>query len=194
MNNHPITATLAAAVLIGGLATLVVAGVRNGSRAAEGPAHSQEEDERESLKRSFRTANILGRQGRFEEAKDLLRTLLENHPEEPGLWFNYGVALSALERYDEAEQAFEKTRELEPTNWDVLAELAALRKLQGQLDEALTLLEQIPQGEGRMAHRLRNDPLWTEVEDPRMDALVEKHVFAETSVRAKERGLVQPRD
>ncbi|HJL40233.1 MAG TPA: tetratricopeptide repeat protein [Myxococcales bacterium LLY-WYZ-16_1] len=221
MKTHPISAVLAGLTICGALGALVWFGVNqeppaetgedshgsdhggpSSSHGSEGSGHGgpgrkaagalSEGEAREQLKRQIRAGISFGQRGKLDEAEEVFAELAESHPDEAAVWYNLGVARSGLEDYDAAETAFERTRELEPDNWDVVAELATIRQLRGNTSGALDLLERIPVGEGRLSFRLREDPVWASGEGARFEALKEKHGGLETSVRAEESGTIQP--
>lgn len=146
------------------------------------------ESPRAGLIEDIRAGIDLGRQERYEEAVIYFSQLARAYPDEPAAHYNLGLALSAVERFEDARQAFERALELEPEYWDTTAELANLRMLEGDRAGALDLLESVPAGEGRLAFRLRYDPLWKSEKGPRMDALLAKHAeIPETSLKGAQK-------
>jgi hypothetical protein len=189
MKNHPIAASVAFLVMISALGALTVSQMmgRSGSGHGETAADSPSEPtvEAKQLARDIRAAVRHGMEGRLEQAESELAVLVDAHPSEPLVWMNYGVALSARQKYDEAEDAFERVLELRPETWSAHAELATIHLLTGELDEAIEALEVIPPGEGRLAERLHRDPIWRKVDDPRVEKLRRQHrEIPETSLHA----------
>jgi Flp pilus assembly protein TadD len=118
----------------------------------------------------------LGQTGNYLGAAQLLARIVQEHPNNVDAIFNLGVALSAAERYDDAEAAFMRIEELDPKDFNAVAEHAGVKKAQGDERAALSLLESIPAGEGNMKARLAEDPRWDSLkENPRMQALRKKH-------------------
>ena len=187
MKNHPIAASVAFLVMTSALGALAVSRMTAQSGAAhhDDANHSPSEPSAEAkqLTQHIRAAVRHGMEGRLEQAEVELAELAEEHPSEPLVWMNYGVALSAREKYEKAEAAFERALELRPETWSAHAELATIHLLTGELDEAIAELEVIPPGEGRLAERLHRDPVWRKVDDPRVEKLRRKHgEIPETSI------------
>jgi tetratricopeptide (TPR) repeat protein len=181
VKNHPIAASIAFLVLAGGVASAAYYGVKGATSNRDAAASES------SLRHQLQVAIGLAKMEKFESAQELLAAMIEQHPEVGALWHNYGLVLSATSDLENAERAFDRARMLEPDNWDAVAELANLRRLNGDLDGALDLLDRIPVGAGRLTARLRLDPLWKGIRDDRLAALREKHgVPAETSVRGRQ--------
>jgi len=191
MKNHPIAGTLAFVALVGGLGYGVVTATRSSMRSAEGGVSSEASSASEAAAPSFEDLGeaidfgiALARQERMDEALAHFEALTRIHPEAPAAWHNYGLALSAVRRYGPARTAFEKALALDPDFWDTTAELATLHVLEKDVSGGLDLLESIPPGEGRVGKRLRLDPVWQDVDDPRIGRLLQKHAaMEETSLR-----------
>jgi len=208
MKNHPITAGIALATMLGGLAALTVwqmterpssnghgdqGASSNGHSSHRGSPPSKEEasasrepannKEARELVRQIRQAVQMGKAGDLAQAEAALKLLTEQHPNEVLVWMNYGVALSGQEQYDDALTAFERVLSIRPETWAAYAEIATIHLLRNDHDLALRVLEQIPPGKGRLAERLFRDPVWKGVDDPRFEELQEKHGGApETSL------------
>jgi tetratricopeptide (TPR) repeat protein len=67
---------------------------------------------------------------RLEEAARLLGHAASLQPTRPRVWYNYGVALLHLGRFQEAEKALRRAAELAPEDPDIRAALAALQARQ----------------------------------------------------------------
>lgn len=185
MNNHPIAASVAFLTMVSALAALTVS--QMGGKSHDHADHETEAPSREAreLTRAIRAAVQHGIEGRLERADAELAALAEAHPDEPLVWMNYGVALSAREKFAEAEAAFRRVLELRPETWSAHAELATIHLLTGDLDAAIAELEPIPAGEARLAERLHRDPVWRKVDDPRLEKLRRTHrEIPETSLHA----------
>jgi Flp pilus assembly protein TadD len=192
MKNHPIAGGLALIILVGGLGYGVVAAVRGSMRAAEtSPSKSKSAPDAEAAEPSFASLGeaidygiALARQERMQEALAHFERLTRAYPEAPAAWHNYGLALSAVRMYGPARTALEKALALDPDSWDTTAELATLHVLEKDVSGGLELLESIPAGEGRVGKRLRLDPVWQDLDDPRVAKLLRKHATMEgTSLR-----------
>ncbi|MGF1511551.1 MAG: tetratricopeptide repeat protein [Myxococcota bacterium] len=182
MRNHPIAAFVTLVVLVGAFASLVMTGLNN----AKEPTRTME-DPAERLRRQLQIGIALAEAERFESAEIFLFELAQKHPNVSAVWHNYGLVLYASRDLRKAQRAFQKARALDPDNWDAVAEMANLSKIDGDLDGALDLLESIPPGEGRVGTRLRLDPLWRDVASERIRKLKEKHDVVEgTSLRGQQ--------
>ncbi len=126
----------------------------------------------------------MGVEGDLLAARQALERLVETYPQEPAAWMNYGVVLSGSGDHDRARKAFNEVQRLDPSAWSAQAEVATIALIEGDMEEALDLMEAIPAGEGRVAERLRVDPLWNRLENPRVRLLRIKHdLIPETSQR-----------
>lgn len=63
---------------------------------------------------------ILANEGRFEEGLPLIQEIVEKNKTIDTSWFNYGVCLHQLERYDEAASAFKSAYQLNPKDGGAL--------------------------------------------------------------------------
>ena len=153
-------------------AVFIVAGLAVAGAAAYGFAKAK----RERVATEITEAIDTGRNGDVEGAVARLAKVVEENPENTDALFNYGVGLSGLERIDEADAVFAKILELNPSDWGAVAERATIQSVKGDMDQAYTLLESIPEGLGRIRERLNTDPIWREhSKDDRMRALRAKH-------------------
>jgi tetratricopeptide (TPR) repeat protein len=129
----------------------------------------------------------LGQGGEYAPAAKLLGDIVKHHPKNTDAMFNLGVALSALERYKDAERIFERVNQLSPNDFDAVAERAGIRLALDDAEGALALLEKVPVGAANMANRLGQDPRWVPLKDnPRMAALLQKHGVAALAEGAKD--------
>ncbi len=86
-------------------------------------------------------AGVAARQeGRFGEAATLLEDAVERAPSNSDAWVQLGLALVPLERFDEAEDAFERALAISPDYQDARIGLARLAFFRGDLDRAEALL------------------------------------------------------
>jgi len=72
-----------------------------------------DEDEQSTTPRRTEV-DVLLAAGRFEEAADAYRSLIERSPDDPALHLNLGYALEHLDRLDEALTSLDRALELEP--------------------------------------------------------------------------------
>tara|TARA_Y100001968_G_scaffold330118_1_gene381101 strand:+ start:345 stop:1538 length:1194 start_codon:yes stop_codon:yes gene_type:complete len=108
--------------------------------------------------------------GQPEKAVKVFEVMLEDHQENPGVWFNYGAANLASENYALAEKAFRKTIALDPNDVDAVHELANLISLADEPEaqkEAEELLQQVIQ-KAESSWEAHNDlgRLYLSSEDP----------------------------
>ncbi|MHA1928897.1 MAG: tetratricopeptide repeat protein [Candidatus Thorarchaeota archaeon] len=73
--------------------------------------------EAESL---FKQGEEIINQGRYEEAEQYFRKVIEIQPDHAEAWNSLAITLLKQDRYDEAEQAFRKIIELRPEFTEVL--------------------------------------------------------------------------
>src|ERR1035437_6491518 len=69
---------------------------------------------------AYEQATILLRQGRVNQAEEVLRTDLRNHPEDVHDLNLLGTVLDAQERFDEAENVYSRALRTEPTSPSLL--------------------------------------------------------------------------
>ena len=132
--------------------------------------------EQAKVKQEMHMAVQAGNAGRFAEAARMLEALQKRHPRSTTIALNLGIAYSALEHYDRAEEQFDKVLSLDPEDWDAVAEQATLKVVQGDEKAGMDLLDKIPKGQGRLDRRLMADPVWIGAKDKeRLAKLREKH-------------------
>lgn len=83
--------------------------------------------------------------GRYEEAAELFRQVLEANPESIPGWIDLGSALGQAGQVDGAVAAFERAVELAPGNETALFNLGVLLLRRGEYDRAIDLLSQAGQ-------------------------------------------------
>lgn len=71
-------------------------------------------------------AHILARQGDLVGALSLYKGLLDRFPQSYMNWYNYGAVLARLHRFDEAERALKRARDMEPGALQAWVELGRL--------------------------------------------------------------------
>lgn len=82
-------------------------------------------------------ANILLREGRFEEAANSFRALAEANPDEATFHAALASALTGLGRYDEALPEFNRALEIDPLEIRAYHNRGWLRELMGDIDGAI---------------------------------------------------------
>jgi Tfp pilus assembly protein PilF len=74
--------------------------------------------------------------GRYEEAKPLLEGILAQFPNLAAAHYNLGYVLQNLKEWKAAEAEYQRVTELEPGKSDAFMALAAVRELDGRMQEA----------------------------------------------------------
>ena len=169
MKDHPIAAGVFLIVVASGIGTLASYGLQAG--------HDHERKAvKVELNKQLDDILDIARSGDYDTVIQRLEKMIEEHPSETGLYLNLGIAQRAAEKYDDADSTFAKVLEMDPNDYDALAERANIQKEKGNVDAAFDLLDKIPPRAGRIDVRLRDDPLWIDVADhPRMKDLRIKH-------------------
>jgi tetratricopeptide (TPR) repeat protein len=160
-------------------------------------AHHERDALRSKLNAELDQVLAIAQQGDYETAIQKLQQMIVDHPRQPGLYLNLGIAQRAAGKLDDADRTFAKVLEMDPNDYDAMAERANVQKEKGNVDAALDIMEKIPEGQGRIYMRLKEDPLWIDADNPRLNALREKHGATEgtdTSLhleRMKKKGAPQ---
>jgi len=124
----------------------------------------------------MRTAIDAANAGRYADAARMLEALQKRHPRSQSISLNLGIAYSALEMYEDAENEFKKVLKANPQDWDAVAERAVLRAVQGDEAGGIKLLQSIPKGKGQLDKRLIADPVWLQAKmQDELRALRQKH-------------------
>jgi hypothetical protein len=76
----------------------------------------QAEDRAKTRKQRAEAAIQLALQGRWEEAADLNKSILEAFPTDVDAYNRLGKAMTELGRYDQAREAYQKSLEIDPLN------------------------------------------------------------------------------
>lgn len=95
--------------------------------------------------------------GDFYQAASLFERLTERQPDNSDAWVQLGYSLTALQRYDEAEQAFETALTLAPDYADARLGLARLAFYRGDYSKAMKIAGQA--GDSAEAEALRKQVL-----------------------------------
>ncbi|HTQ78541.1 MAG TPA: tetratricopeptide repeat protein [Thermoanaerobaculia bacterium] len=77
------------------------------------------------------------------KALDAQRQLTTQHPDDPGIWNDYGNLLLLDHRSDEAESAYRHAVELDPKKVSALFNLGLLERQRGRLKDAQKLFSQV---------------------------------------------------
>ncbi|NJK88003.1 MAG: tetratricopeptide repeat protein [Myxococcales bacterium] len=123
----------------------------------------------------------LGRAGQLDLAIRSLTDLSVEFPDSALVWLNLGVALSGVDRFDEAIVAYSKALAIDPGLWAAQVEIATVFLLREDEERSLALAEEIPEGNLELGRRLRSDPLWSRLEGQRAAALRDRHPVSEES-------------
>ncbi|MEA2176169.1 MAG: eukaryotic-like serine/threonine-protein kinase [Blastocatellia bacterium] len=127
------------------------------------------------LIKTFR-ATVLFRHGEPLKAAQLLREVIETHPEMDGVRPHYAMALSALGRHDEARaQLTARVKEVAEADHDVPYWLASAYVSEGMYEDALEWLERAISLGNENRPWFEANPLWEPLrEDPRFRALMRR--------------------
>ncbi len=108
---------------------------KEGSQALAYLGHLPPQDQAAPAARLLR-AQALDLQGKRPEAMNVLAELERQTPREARVAFSIGMMYVSWKRYEDAERAFTQALEAEPTNFDVLYNLALAAMRAGHLDRA----------------------------------------------------------
>ncbi len=86
-------------------------------------------------------AGLLGRLGDDGGRAADLQRVVELDPDQARAWLSLGWALDAMERQDEAEEAWQRALDLEPDYLDAVFALVHLRNVEGDYQQALALCD-----------------------------------------------------
>lgn len=92
----------------------------------------------------YAMGNVRRRQGRWDEALSLQKRAAELDPLSTQVWFNLGLTLRALHRYDEAEAAFDRGLAAAPGDPVLLAQKLRTLEIRGDFTAASAIAEQLP--------------------------------------------------
>jgi TolB-like protein/Tfp pilus assembly protein PilF len=125
--------------------------------------------------RTFR-AVWLYRQGRAAEAAEILRDVLDTHPEMDGIRPHYAIALSKLGQHEAARaQLTERVKEVAEADHDAPYWVATAYAAEGMRDQAFKWLERAINRGNENLPWFRTNPEWTELkEDPRFEMLMQR--------------------
>jgi tetratricopeptide (TPR) repeat protein len=157
--------------IAGGVFLLVVAAAIGfgGKAGIEHSAHTALEHELEEAAKAEEA-------GQPATAAAILREVLRKSPESTSVMFNLGLTSLELDQDDAADEMFSKVLERKPDDYEAMACRALIMKRKGKVDEALTLLQKIPVGQGRLQEMLQTESAWQDLDgDPRMAELKKKH-------------------
>jgi tetratricopeptide (TPR) repeat protein len=86
-------------------------------------------------------ARALKLTGQAKAAGDLLAEVEKNSGKDPAIAFSIGMVLAEWQRYAEAEQAFSRVLDTDPTNFDILYNLGLAAQHAGHLERAVQLYQ-----------------------------------------------------
>lgn len=111
----------------------------------EGIAELQQaiEAEPQFTQAEYALMNVRLREGAFDEALDIARSLQEKTPDSATPWIAEGFGLLSLERDDEARAALQKALELEPGHIGAAYALAEIDLRRGNLEATIPVYQQI---------------------------------------------------
>ncbi|MEM7677249.1 MAG: tetratricopeptide repeat protein [Myxococcota bacterium] len=181
MNREAITKGVMVALLLGALGATVVLTMNAEEKPSKAQTEVSEDDaEKELMRREIRAiirkAIMAHRQLDYEAAEKMLEEASEKYPRVAAVWLNLGICYGSLNKLDAADRAFARVLEIDPKDWDAVAEKATVRAMRGKDDEALDLLATIPSMKGQVTERLRGDPRWIKLRGrPKMKELLRKH-------------------
>ncbi|MBX9689987.1 MAG: tetratricopeptide repeat protein [Candidatus Obscuribacterales bacterium] len=89
----------------------------------------------------FNRGNKYLEHGRYEEAQQDYEEAIYRYEYDPDFYINYGVTLRKRENYIGAEQAFRKSIELRPNDWQAWSNLANTQLKQNKLKETIACFE-----------------------------------------------------
>jgi tetratricopeptide (TPR) repeat protein len=90
-----------------------------------------------SAKISFALAHALAEQGKYEQAAERYRQVVELEPGNSDAWNNFGVCLTEIGQHDDARLAFCKSLQTNPSNVRARYNLADVLEELGRGDEAI---------------------------------------------------------
>lgn len=123
----------------------------------------------------LKAAAEVGDNGELEKSEAMLEKVAAQYPNSPEAAYMLGVVRLRAERLEEADKAFTRALELDPQDWDAVAERATIAKIRGDIETAVAMLEKIPAGHGHVYDRMR-DSVWIDVRgDERMRNVYNKH-------------------
>ena len=156
---------------IAGITVLILAGcvLLGGIYFAGTDQSNQASAQKKKINKEISDAVSYGQAGDYKRALALLKQITDKHPKNTDGLYNYGVALRGVQSYAAADKVFQRLLEINPKDYEAIAERANLAVLQNDIEAGFDFLEQIPRGEGQLILRLRTDPQWKELErHPRM--------------------------
>jgi len=84
-------------------------------------------------------ANLKYEAGELDEAEQLHRTMIENHPQDPVVYGEYGTFLQDIGRFDQALEQFKRALALNPSHISALYHFARTNELIGNWERAEVL-------------------------------------------------------
>ncbi len=85
----------------------------------------------------YNLGNLLGSQGRMEEAMEHYHEAIQINPNSSEALYNLGMALATTDRFEEAIESFRKAIQINPNSFEALNNLGNALAAQGRFDEAI---------------------------------------------------------
>jgi len=85
-------------------------------------------------------ARLYVKTGDYERAQNIYRTMLAKHPNDAGLWFDFGMCQNRRRDFNESVRCLSKAVELDPENREYCNKLGFTLAWVGNVDQALTYL------------------------------------------------------
>ncbi|HLL15590.1 MAG TPA: tetratricopeptide repeat protein, partial [Pyrinomonadaceae bacterium] len=125
--------------------------------------------------RTFRAVAFY-RQGRAAEAAEILRDVLDTHPEMDGIRPHYAIALSKLGQHEAARaQLTERVKEVAEADHDAPYWIATAYAVEGMRDQAFKWLERAINRGNENLPWFRSNPEWAALrDDPRFEMLMNR--------------------
>jgi serine/threonine-protein kinase len=125
--------------------------------------------------RTFRAVAFY-RQGRAAEAAEILRGVLDTHPEMDGIRPHYAIALSKLGQHEAARaQLTERVKEVAEADHDAPYWIATAYAVEGMRDQAFKWLERAINRGNENLPWFRSNPEWAALrDDPRFEMLMNR--------------------
>jgi tetratricopeptide (TPR) repeat protein len=157
---------------IAGYGFLFVVACAIGFGAKAGIQHSR----RVALVQRIQEAEKYAAGGDTRKAVATLREVLYDSPNNVTVLFNLALAHLELNEDDEADAALQRVLAIDPQDYEATAVHALILKREGKVEEALSTLEKVPVGKGRVRDLLQTDPSWEDLDgNLRMNELRKKH-------------------
>jgi len=162
---------------IAGIAFLLVVATGIFFLAKSGIESSREEHKRETI----RTAMHIAEAGDLPRASEMLQALAKQNPGSASALFFWASVEAEAEHYDLADQLYVRTLEIEPDDWEAMAERGWIALKRGDVDAALEMMMKIPGGKGHLEERMQDAEWMALRSDSRLQPLLDKHHISNDS-------------